>query len=809
MKIIKITLWGLGLLLVAAIAWSAYLLLYLNENKEFLEQRFSANLGREVKIEKGISAHWSLTPTITLEGLRIGNPEWTKGEYLVRAERALARIDVLALLKQRLDVKELAIEGADVHLESAEDGQSNWSFGEGGDGVDVSLDILTVRDSKVSHRWPNGEVHHTDIPEIAFKRLGENELGLKARLSYRDVPISASLTTRSQVISRAGERPFQGQIEMPGTTLTVRGQLERSYELASLAVDLKSNRLDLDKSALVQRYALPLTGFLAGIEGQFKTTGSSRDAMLANLDGELKIGNSALTVSAKKDGKPTDLVLKGLGLKVAPNSPVNLKTELVYEKQSYRVELTGGKIAELFDDRKSWKTIHVRASGKAEGEPFEIKGDIGPLSAIPAAKNLVVNLQAEHRGLTFQGEGKIASLETLVGSQLNVAIAGPSLSRLTPWLDVALPDSPPFRFNSHLTGDGSDLRLKGLKLTTGESDISGDLTFPLSTGGRIRGSLESGVLDLHALLDPDDKAKREPGTANQSLLEHELPTDVLAGLDGALKIKVRRLRLVATELELVELDARLDAGHLKLVAKAEGERLTADVDLKPDGADWHLALRHSSSFELGDLIDRGRHGDDRSRSPVTIDADLEGTGKSLMAIFNSTEGTFTMVMGEGLLSEKISRHLPLGDVLYSVLRVVDPSSEQKKQTRLECAVIPLHIAKGVATSPHGVAMRTGEMNLLGGGTWSLDSGEIDLEFKTAQRKGLGLSVVGVADRYIRLTGTIWEPTVGVNPKSALVHGTAAWATGGLSVLFDTAFRRLTASSNPCDAVKKRIGNDAS
>ena len=101
-------------------------------------------------------------------------------------------------------------------------------------------------------------------------------------------------------------------------------------------------------------------------------------------------------------------------------------------------------------------------------------------------------------------------------------------------------------------------------------------------------------------------------------------------------------------------------------------------------------------------------------------------------------------------------------------------------------------------------LKHSEMNLIGGGSLRLDNGAIDVEFKTAPRKGLGLSVVGVADRFIRLTGTLAEPTVGVNAKSALTHGTAAWLTGGLSLLFDKAFRRLTASSNPCELVEKEL-----
>ena len=46
MRTIYIISAGLGLLLLAAVLWSAYLLLHLNENKGLLEERFSTGLGR-------------------------------------------------------------------------------------------------------------------------------------------------------------------------------------------------------------------------------------------------------------------------------------------------------------------------------------------------------------------------------------------------------------------------------------------------------------------------------------------------------------------------------------------------------------------------------------------------------------------------------------------------------------------------------------------------------------------------------------------------------------------------------------------
>ena len=805
MRAIRILLIAILLALLAFLAGTAYLAAYLDEHRDLLADSVSTVLGREVRIEKGVSVQWSLTPSISLDGLWVGNPAWAEGDFLARAEHALLRIRLPGLLQNRLELRQVTIRNAELALEEAEDGSNNWSFGGDGDsGFGLSLDALRAENSRLSYRMPSGEMRRTDIPEFELKGLGGRELEFRARLTYREIPVTAFLESRSQAISQAGERPFHGKIEMPGTSLKVAGELRGLLEFARLDLSLNSERLDLQETVLAAWYAMPVAGTLHRLDGQFTTAGDSREALLGNLDGRLTVGSATIEVPGKKGDKATELGLNGLELAVAPKQPVRLQSQVVYQEQPYRIELEGGRMADLIGTKESWQALKFKSAGQLQGRPFEAKGELGPLAAVTAGRNVNVKLSARQGELAVSGEGKIAGLAGLQGSSLSVQVAGPSLSRLTPWLDVSLPESAPFKFSSRLIAGDKTLQLKALKLTSGGSDLSGDLSLPLVAGGRLEGSLQSNALDLDKLLDPDERAQPGSAAAQPPLLEREWPVDALGQRDGSLRLKIGRLRLRAIEFETVEFDGRLDGGRLRLAAQAEGERVTADIDLKPSDAGWQLALRHASTFELGELIDRGRHADDRSNSPVSIDADLKGSGRSLQGVIESLEGRFTMVMGRGQLSETISSHLPMGDVVYAVLGVVDPRGAGQKQTNLDCAVIHLQVAQGVATSPHGLAMRTDQMNLLGGGTLDLRSGAIDLEFKTTQRKGLGLSLVNVADRFIRLTGTVWQPTVGVNAQSALVHGTAAWATGGLSLLVDKALRRLTSSANPCEAVQKAI-----
>ena len=82
MKVTRILVWGIGLVFVLLVAGGAYLSLYLDRHKGLLESGIGAALGREVRIEKGVSLHWSMTPSIALQGLSIGTPDWAKGDYL-------------------------------------------------------------------------------------------------------------------------------------------------------------------------------------------------------------------------------------------------------------------------------------------------------------------------------------------------------------------------------------------------------------------------------------------------------------------------------------------------------------------------------------------------------------------------------------------------------------------------------------------------------------------------------------------------------------------------------------------------------
>ncbi|MGB5306107.1 MAG: AsmA family protein [Gammaproteobacteria bacterium] len=645
MKTFRITLGVLGVLLVLFIAGLFYLADYLDKHQDLLVQTASEALGREVRIEDGVTMHWSMTPSIALEGVWVANAEWARGEYLARAERAVLQFDIAALLQRRLDIRQITLVNADIRLETGSKGRQNWAFGDQTSStVALQIDRLECEDSRLHYRPLAGPEQQLAITDLVLVGFGGDDVSLKARLGYRKFVVSVSATARSDPADRSAGMQLQGRM----------------------------------------------------------TSG--------------------------------DVVMEFTGHATAPLESVDLK----------------------------------------------------------------VDLSDPHAGLHVTLDGTLARLDGIAGSHFDVNASGPSLSRLAPWTGVDMPETRPFSFAARLQGSEQRLDLKNIKTRVGTIDVAGELQIPLRAGGRIEGTLSSGSLDLTPLLATGDEDSADAA----ALLAWELPPDALDYPDAALRLEVAHFRAGDVSFEGVTLDASLASDHLKLLMADRAKNLNIALDLKPEAPGWRLHVRNNSKLDLGSLIETEKGQDARSGAPVAVDVDLNGHGRSLGQVLGSANGHIGMVVGAGQLSKEASDRLPLGSVLESLLGAIDSKRKTESRSQLECAVIQLEVVDGIATSRKGLALRTDSVNVLGGGAVKLDTGEIDLHFKTAQRKGLGISILGLADSFIRLSGTLRQPRVEMNAVGFLTHGGAAWATGGLSLLYDSLSRRLTASSNPCESVLK-------
>lgn len=803
MKAIKLFFAVVVLLLLVAIAAMGYLAAYLDQHKDLLERSASSMLGREVRIEDGIQLHWSMTPSITLAGLWVGNPDWARGEYFLRAEHAFLQLDIAALLHRRLQISQVTVQKADIDFETTPDGKHNWHFDKltssASSSFELAIDEFEADASHLRYRSANDQDYQVAVHHLELTELDREELKLDTEFSYQDRPFSLSASVirgDPDSVSAAASRAFSGRLTSDNTRLDFSGHLKVPLALAEIKLEFQSDHLQLQK--LWPRSSVD--GSMRKITAQLKTSGATPQSLLNNLSGRLDIGSSQLTLPDRKGGKISKLALTGTHLIIVPDQALRLQTALAYDTHTFQIELTGGIFAHLFATDKPWKHIKFKARGQFDKQPITLAGTFGPLSAVLAGRDLGIDLSAHQHDLKARLDGKLARFNELKNSRFTLAVSGPRLGLLKPWLGVDLPESSAFSFTSQLEVREHRLDLKRIKSSIGKSDFSGEMSFPLRQQNKgFRVKLKSNLLDLTPFLSTG----QQRDTDYLSLLERELPPLALQDLDGVIHLEIGHLQSKEDiEFEDIKLRAKLAHGRLKLTMTAEGERLNADVDLKPEGTQWRLMLNHKGKLDLNRLIKQNKAGVVKSEAPLALDVKLNGAGRSLAQVLGSANGSFLMEMGAGRLNENISGYLPLGNVLYSVLNIIPSDNRSASYSNLECVVFQLDISNGIATSTRGLALRTEKINVLGGGSIKLPGGEIELQFKTAQRKGFGLSVLGIADKVFGVTGTLRHPRVKVNVGGLLLHGGAAWATGGISLLYDSLFRRLTAFSNPCETVLK-------
>ena len=117
----------------------------------------------------------------------------------------------------------------------------------------------------------------------------------------------------------------------------------------------------------------------------------------------------------------------------------------------------------------------IEFTGDWRGAPFSGVVQTGNvLSVMNSNQPFVLKLSMKASDTTLEAEGEITDIATGGGIDMQLMIAGPSLASLYPTLQLALPASPPYRFDGRLTKRGNTYGYASFSGTVGGSDIAGD-----------------------------------------------------------------------------------------------------------------------------------------------------------------------------------------------------------------------------------------------------------------------------------------------------------------------------------------------
>jgi hypothetical protein len=190
-------------------------------------------------------------------------------------------------------------------------------------------------------------------------------------------------------------------------------------------------------------------------------------------------------------------------------------------------------------------------------------------------------------------------------------------------------------------------------------------------------------------------------------------------------------------------------------------------------------------------------------APMSAFFDLTAQGDSESALAGSLNGPVYIAAGRGTTSfADFGGGILTGDLMQGLFGKLLPSAEKAPQ--LSCAIGYGELVDGKFASPATIVMQTRTANILVQAQADLAQETISAQLDSRSRTGTGLSVGNIFSNTVRLEGSLSAPKIVTNKKSLLWRYGAAVATGGLSLIGESVYKRLMVDPSPCATMKTTL-----
>lgn len=254
-----------------------------NQYRDQIIAQAEAATGRSFAIDGELGMKLSLIPTISVEGVRVGNTDWGTDEYLLRIGRFEAQAAIMPLLKREIVIKRLLLDDTEINLQSNADGQGNWVFDTG------------AAEAKDQPAAESGA-----LPMAVIETVAITDVRLRYREPARDEPLLIAVE-RITLGAQSLDSPLDIEVRavVDERAITLAGQVGA---VATLLDD--------------EEYLVDISGSIAGIDLDLSGT-VAHPMRGAGL--KLQLGVSAADLAAI--GRAADMELPAL-------SPVSLQARV-------------------------------------------------------------------------------------------------------------------------------------------------------------------------------------------------------------------------------------------------------------------------------------------------------------------------------------------------------------------------------------------------------------------------------------------------------------------------------------------------
>ena len=768
MSIGKIVAWILGLLVLLVAGVIAYLSFAdLTWVKERIETGVTESTGREFRINGNFQLDVLPEPSVVVEDASLANAEWGSAPSMATVGLFSARLDLWSLLSGPVVVHEIRLKDVDVLLETNEDGVSNTEMGEpapeeperardsGDTEVPVIIELAEIRNVKLTSSAPDSDPTTVLIDAFDITLDDSENMALDGKGQALELPFTVTGTIGpASALQASKDINVDLRTALGGLSSTVNGVLGDLETHEGTALDIKLASDDIASLLKQLKMDLPLTGVLAadlGIQGADGVTDTTLEA---------QAGVIAATAKARKEDDTVDFEFAVPALDKAGAA-------LQIDGLPAR-DLTGtGQL--VMDNRKTTLNGVKLMLGEAL---VRVDG------SIPA-------------------DGRSST-------RLDIKAQGPSLQELRADLPVI-----PFAaaITAALSGDTTDLDIANLSF--GQSDMAGTVTVTTGERNSVVANLRSNLIDLNPFSAEEEEVEEEgaPAEPEQEYVftEEPLPFETLRGTDLDITSAIAKLIQGPRQALDIRTTAQLKDGLLTFRNRFNGHlggQYASDLDLDASGE----PAKMKALINLRDLKVNISSGEDASPEEIpTTDVTLDVTsaGSSQRELASGLDGRMLLTQGPGRLENDLVGKLS-GDLFAQLFSAINPLAKEEEYSNWDCSIFSMDIDSGLADI-NGFLLQGAKIMVVGGGDIDFNSEELNVEFNTKPREGVGVSADMFVTPFIKLVGTLQSPRIGLDKKASILQGGAAVLTGGLSILAKRAADRAAAEGDQCAPTLAEVG----
>ena len=759
---------------IAVISMIAILLLHfidLNPYRKRIAGLISRGIGRPIQIEGPIDVNLFPHPQVILNNVSLANADWGTDPVMARIGHIDAAINFSSLFSDLFIIRQVRLNDATLLLEEKDDHSGNWDWGMGDTVEPKSTEEETGPGFIEGMFWPLF-VQRVEFSNISFTVRAPGRTDQTARI--------ATFTFHSQpsgamILESSGEA-----LERPMTLHCTIDSKESVLGFGAVNADLKASLLDVQLTGRVSTDKLET---LAGLHGTLKIDVKDIRKILdmAQIEAPFNGPFTADTAFNK-------------------NGPV-LKTTITAKVNGVTAAVQGA-----YEDKQLDLDLNLAAL-KHAGELFDLQG-----LAVDALNLKTRVTQSATDGYGFDrlqvnaGKSRLTARGHINGDgnvQSELSLESPDLSTLL----SALP-AIPLQTKASVQYTAEKIAVSNLTVTSDKNDLKGDVILDLSGKNHVTADLKLKMLDL-TFLDQTDKPDATADSAKPKgpyiFEETPLPLPPLNDVEADVRIAVDRIDYDKITLKDAVVDATVHEGHLETKLKFDtplSGHAAAKIELQIKDKQAVVNTLVSLSDFRPSLIGGKSIGPEQI-PPASMTLVLKTTGSSPRELASAANGQILLTSGAGKTSNSVMKMFS-NDIVNQLLSALNPFAKTDNFSNWDCGAVNIDIVDGrVKIKP--LMIQGKKVMIVGGGDIDLKTENLDVEFNTKPRAGVGISAGMFVSPFIKVRGTLAKPAIGLNRRGTLLTGGAAVATGGMSFVIKSLFDRVSVEGDHCPKIKQSVG----